>query len=83
MLHLHSRPPSAPPHAGFNHTWFVPDPAHLAIPNDTMHAIYAVTFKNTSTSTYFPLAWSLNNTQVHAEDVTRTYLDASRLSAGT
>ena len=45
-----------------------------------MHAIYATTFKNTSTSTYFPLAWNLDNMQVHAEDVTQTYLDASKLA---
>jgi hypothetical protein len=42
-----------------------------------MHAIYAATFKPSSTSTAFPLAWSPNSTQVHAEDVTQYYLDAS------
>ncbi|MEW5297948.1 MAG: hypothetical protein WDW36_001123 [Sanguina aurantia] len=65
--------------AGFNRTWFFPHPATGQIPGDTLHAIYAVSFK--PSDTYFPLIWrdtpeAKHNRVVHAEDVTHHYLTA-------
>jgi hypothetical protein len=65
--------------AGYNHTWFFPQPAKRQIPGDRMHAIYAASYK--PTGKYFPLAWSPDEKGVPGVDVTQAYLDTPSTAA--
>lgn len=57
--------------SGLNKSWFLAD-AGQAKYNDHEHAIYASSFK--PTSTYFPLVWDTTITYVPAEDVSLRYI---------
>jgi hypothetical protein len=62
--------------AGFNHTWFVPEPARHTVPGSARHAIYAVSWAETGMR--YPLMWDSDNSSVNAYDVSEYYLLASR-----
>ena len=61
--------------AGFNHTWFVPEPARYAVPGSAQHAIYAVSWAETGVR--YPLMWDSDNSSVSAYDVSEDYQLAS------
>ena len=63
--------------AGFNRTWFFPEPAKGQIPGDKYHAIYAASFK--PTGVMFPLAWAPEAEGVPGVDVTQVYLETPAL----
>lgn len=65
--------------AGFNRTWFFPQPAKGQRPGDHWHAIYAASFKPTGTA--FPLAWAPEDESVPGVDVTQAYIDTPVPSA--
>ena len=62
--------------AGFNRTWFVPEPAQHAVPGTAQHAIYAVSWADTPGGVQYPLMWR-DNISVNAYDVSQYYLEAS------
>eukprot|EP00884_Botryococcus_braunii_P010765 jgi/Botrbrau1/19690/Bobra.0003s0051.1 len=62
--------------AGWNSTWFYPEPAKRQIPGDRMHSIWATSWKTTADGT-FPLSWAPDDNFVNGLDVTKHYLDGS------
>ncbi|MEO7453839.1 MAG: hypothetical protein ABIV13_03645 [Fimbriimonadales bacterium] len=54
---------------GLDHAWFA-DQAKTAIEGESLHAIFAVSYKRTGT--YFPLAWN-PEARINAVDVTKFY----------
>ncbi len=67
---------------GFNHTWFVPDPARHSLSGSRRHAIYAVSWADGEGTVSYPLIWhDDDNHTVSAYDVTEYYLEAARKHA--
>lgn len=58
--------------SGLNKSWFMSS-AGRADEKDSLHAIYATSYKSTGMS--FPLVWDSTITYVGAENVTRRYVD--------
>lgn len=67
---------------GYNHTWFVPEPARHSLPGSRRHAIYAVSWADGEGTVSYPLMWHDNdNHTVSAFDVTEYYLEAAKKHA--
>jgi transglutaminase superfamily protein len=64
-----------PDRNGLDRAWFVGDAA-LAKKDAVMNAIYASSFKRTSTN--FPLVWQLKGNGIYAENVTERYTNAKQ-----
>ena len=65
---------------GFNHTWFVPDPAQHSLPGSRLHAIYSVSWASLEGTVQYPLIWDDDdNHTVNAFDVTEYYIHAAKL----
>lgn len=58
--------------SGLDKSWFLSS-AGRATPTDSVHAIYATSFRPTGLP--FPLVWDSTITYVHAENVTQRYID--------
>ena len=71
---------------GIDKPWFLAD-AGQATPGDRAHAIYAVSYR--PTGEWFPMVWNEDSRDVHAVEVTRSYVERyaqqaeQRMKAGT
>jgi hypothetical protein len=65
---------------GYNHTWFVPDPAQHSLPGSRLHAIYSVSWASLEGTVQYPLIWDDDdNHTVNAFDVTEYYIHAAKI----